>query len=445
LKDEAVNARILATMQQGGADAWFTTDPQTFLGDAYQASEWEKVEDILDVWFDSGCTHAFVVGPRYGEDTVADLYLEGTDQHRGWFQSSLLQSCATRGRAPYKQVRTHGMIVDEKGRKMSKSLGNGIELDDVLRQNGMEILRLLFAAADYTNELALGKTILDQAGETYRKLRNTFRYLLGSLKDFTPAEAVPVAEMPLLERWLLARAHQVAGEVRAAYQAYDFKTALSAISDFANLDMSAFYVDVRKDALYCDAPDSLRRRACRTVLDLLFERMLTWLAPLMPFTTEEAWLCRFPDAGSIHLKVIPDDPAGWADQAVLARMEHLRALRRVVTGALEVKRRDKTIGSSLEAAPVVYLINDAIRSAIGDEDLADLCITSGLELRNGAGPDGAFTLEDVSGVAVAFARAPGIKCARSWKYFDPATALPGFPDVTPRDARAVMAWDAAQD
>jgi isoleucyl-tRNA synthetase len=443
LQDASVNARILAAMKTGGADAWFTSDPQTFLGDGYTAAEWEKVEDILDVWFDSGCTHAFVVGPRYGEGTVADLYLEGTDQHRGWFQSSLLQSCATRGRAPYKQVRTHGMIVDEKGRKMSKSLGNGIELDDILRQNGMEILRLLFAAADYSNELALGKTILDQAGETYRKLRNTLRYMLASLKDWSADEAVDVKDMPLMERWLLARAGQVAQTVREAYQAYDFKTALSAISDFANLDMSAFYVDVRKDALYCDAPDSLRRRACRTVLDLLFERMLTWLAPLMPFTTEEAWLCRFPEAGSIHLKVIPEDPADWADTGALSRMEHLRALRRVVTGALELKRRDKTIGSSLEAAPVVWLVNDGIRSAIGQEDLADLCITSGLDLRNGAGPDGAFRLDDVSGVAVEFARAPGIKCARSWKYFDPATALPGFPDITPRDARAVMAWDAA--
>jgi isoleucyl-tRNA synthetase len=444
LQDDAVNGRILSAMKTAGADAWFTSDAQSFLGDDYQASDYEKVEDILDVWFDSGCTHAFVVGPRYGEGTVADLYLEGTDQHRGWFQSSLLQSCATRGRAPYKQVRTHGMIVDEKGRKMSKSLGNGIELDDILRQNGMEILRLLFAAADYTNELALGKTILDQAGETYRKLRNTMRYLLASLKDFQPTEAVAYADMPVLERWLLGRAKAVAADVRAAYMDYDFKRALSAISDFANLDLSAFYVDVRKDALYCDAPDSLRRRACRTVLDLLFERMLTWLAPLMPFTTEEAWLCRDEAAGSIHLRTIPDDPAEWENGALATRMEHLRALRRVVTGALELKRKDKTIGSSLEAAPIVYLINDAIRSAIGDEDLADLCITSGLTLRNGEGPADAFQLEDVPGVAVEFARAPGIKCARSWKYFDPATALDGFPDITPRDARAVMAWDAAR-
>jgi isoleucyl-tRNA synthetase len=216
------------------------------------------------------------------------------------------------------------------------------------------------------------------------------------------------------------------------------------VSDFANLDLSAFYVDVRKDALYCDKPDSLRRRACRTALDLLFGRMLTWLAPLMPFTTEEAWLTRFPDAGSVHLQSIPDDPAEWADAAVAERMAALRDLRRVVTGALELQRRDKVIGSSLEAAPQVFITNDAIRSAIGSEDLPELCITSGLALRNGDGPADAFRLDDVSGVAVVFARTSGIKCARSWKYFDPATALPGFPDITPRDAEAVMAWDTAQ-
>ncbi|GIU66303.1 isoleucine--tRNA ligase [Candidatus Phycosocius spiralis] len=443
LQDEAVNARILKAMRTGGADAWFTADPASFLGEAYDASLYEKVDDILDVWFDSGCTHAFVTRVRYGENAQANLYLEGSDQHRGWFQSSLLESCATRGQAPYKAVRTHGMIVDEQGRKMSKSLGNGIELEDVLRQNGMEILRLLFAAADYTNELALGKTILDQASETYRKLRNTIRYMLASLKDFSTEERVAYADMPMLEQWLLGRAHEVGVEVRAAWLDYDFKRALSAVVDFANLDLSAFYVDVRKDALYCDELDSLRRRASRTVLDLLFERMLVWLAPILPFTTEEAWSTRFPDAGSIHLRVMQTDPEEWRNSALTNRMEHLRNVRRVVTGALEVQRRDKVIGSSLEAAPIVYITQDGVRSAIGEVDLSELCITSDLVLKNGEGPEHAFRLEDVAGIAVVFERAPGIKCARSWKFFDPATALPGFPDITPRDARAVMAWDRA--
>ena len=443
LQDEAVNARILKAMRTGGADAWFTADPASFLGEAYDASLYEKVDDILDVWFDSGCTHAFVTRVRYGTDCQANLYLEGSDQHRGWFQSSLLESCATRGQAPYKAVRTHGMIVDEQGRKMSKSLGNGIELEDVLRQNGMEILRLLFAAADYTNELALGKTILDQASETYRKLRNTIRYMLASLKDFSAEEKVDYADMPMLEQWLLGRAQEVGKEVRAAWLDYDFKRALSAVVDFANLDLSAFYVDVRKDALYCDELDSLRRRASRTVLDLLFERMLVWLAPILPFTTEEAWGTRFPDAGSIHLRVMQTDPDEWRNSALATRMEHLRNLRRVVTGALEVQRRDKVIGSSLEAAPIVYITQDSVRSAIGEVDLSELCITSDLVLKNGDGPEDAFRLEDLPGIAVVFERAGGIKCARSWKFFDPTTALPGFPDITPRDARAVMAWDRA--
>ena len=445
LQDDAVNARILCAMRERGADAWFLSDATAFLGAEYDANDYEMVQDILDVWFDSGCTHAFVTRQRYGEDTQADLYLEGSDQHRGWFQSSLLESCATRGKAPFKAVRTHGMIVDDKGRKMSKSLGNGVELDDVLKNNGMEILRLLFAAADYTTELAMSKTILDQAGETYRKLRNTVRYMLASLKDYdADTEAVAYADMPLLEKWLLGRAHEVGLEVRAAWVDYDFKRALSAVVDFANLDLSAFYVDVRKDALYCDAPDSLRRRANRTVLDLLFGRMLRWLAPFLPFTTEEAWSTRFPATASIHLQVFHDDPAEWANGEVASRMSALRDLRRVVTGALEIARRDKVIGSSLEAAPHVFITNDAIRNAIGYEDLSELFITSGVTLMNGNGGEDAFRLEDVDGVAVVFARASGLKCARSWKFFDPTTALASFLDVTPRDALAVMAWDKVQ-
>jgi isoleucyl-tRNA synthetase len=442
LIDDGVNDRILSAMKDKGADAWFLSDAKTFLGDAYDANDYEMVQDILDVWFDSGCTHAFVTRQRYGEDTQADLYLEGSDQHRGWFQSSLLQSCASRGKAPFKAVRTHGMIVDDKGRKMSKSLGNGVELDDVLKINGMEILRLVYASADYANELAMSKVILDQAGETYRKLRNTVRYMLASLKGYdAETEAVAYVDMPLLERWLLGRAHEVGLEVRAAWADYDFKRALSAVVDFANLDLSAFYVDVRKDALYCDAPNSLRRRANRTVLDLLFGRMLRWLAPFLPFTTEEAWGTRYPDTASIHMQVLHDDPSEWGNGEVASRMSALRDLRRVVTGALEVQRREKVIGSSLEAAPHVFITNDTIRGAIGTEELSELFITSGVTLMNGNGGEDAFRLEDVAGVEVVFARAGGIKCARSWKFFDPATALDGFPDVTPRDALAVMAWD----
>jgi isoleucyl-tRNA synthetase len=442
LQDDAVNARILAAMRARGADAWFLTPASDFLGSDYDAQDYEMVQDILDVWFDSGCTHAFVVRERYGQNLQADLYLEGSDQHRGWFQSSLLESCATRGQAPFKAVRTHGMIVDEKGRKMSKSLGNGVELEDVLKTHGMEILRLVYAAADYTTELSMGKTMLDQAGETYRKLRNSLRYMLASLKDFGPEEAVSYADMPLLERWLLGRAYEVGQEVRAAWLDYDFKRALSAVADFANLDLSALYVDVRKDALYCDAPDSIRRRANRTVLDLLFTRMALWLAPILPFTTEEAWTSRYGQTASVHLQVLPDDPEAWADAGVADTMAHLRDLRRVVTGAIEKQRQAKMLGSSLEAAPVICLTNPAILGVIDQIDLPEFFITADVTIIQdpAQAPQDAFALEDVEGVAVTINRASGVKCARSWKYFDPKTALAGYPDITPRDALAVMAW-----
>lgn len=445
LRDREVDSRILSAMRARGADAWFSDPPEAFLGPDRDPADYEKVDDILDVWFDSGCTHAFVLDVRPTLSRPADLYLEGGDQHRGWFQSSLLESCVTRGAAPYRQVRTHGMIVDEHGRKLSKSLGNGVELEDVLKQNGMEILRLVFASAEYSAELAIGRNVLDQAGETYRKLRNTLRYLLASLKDWDPAEAVAPRDMPLLERWLLDRMHGVDAEVRAAWTDFDFRRGLTALVDFANLDLSAFYVDVRKDALYCDPPGSPTRRACRTALDLVFDRLVAWLAPYLPFTAEEAWTTRVPDGDSVHLRVLPDTPAAWADPEVAARMAALRELRRVVTGALEIRRRDKAIGSSLEANPIVHLSAEAagIRQATDGVDLAELCITSGLALVDGNGPPDAFRLDDAPGIAVEFRRAEGIKCARSWKYFDPATADPAYPDITPRDAAAVRAFDAA--
>lgn len=443
LKDEEVNNRIVSAMEKEGADAWYARPASDFLGSKYDANDYEQVHDILDVWFDSGSTHAFTLETRDTLPRPADMYLEGTDQHRGWFQSSLLECCATRGVAPYKAVRTHGFTVDDKGRKMSKSLGNGMEPQDIAKSNGIEILRVLFAAADYTQELALGKTMIDQASETYRKLRNTIRYMLASIKDFQPENKIAFKDLPFLEQWVFARAAEVDKEVRAAYADFDFKRALSAIADFANLDLSAFYVDVRKDTLYCDPLNSPKRRAAQSVLSELFARFLGWLAPICPFTTEEAWLTLYPELPSIHHQTWQDIPSEWANDATLSRMEKLRALRKAITGALELKRAAKEIGSSLEAAPKVYLNNAEIESALGDEDLAELCITSGIDLIKGDAPDGVFTLDDVKGVGVEFVRATGIKCARSWKYFDPSSANPNYPDITPRDAQAVMEWEKA--
>ena len=404
----------------------------------------------MDVWFDSGCTHAFVVGnpdaPKRDsfKNPIGTIYLEGSDQHRGWFQSSLLESCTTRGRAPYDEVVTHGFAVDENGLKQSKSLGNIVEPQKVAKENGIEILRLLIASAEYGDDLRMGKIIMDQSTETYRKLRNTLRYLLGALKDFGEGERVAAKDMPLLERWLLHRLWELDRTVRNAYETYQFRVALSAIVEFCNVDLSAFYVDVRKDALYCDAPSSLRRRACRSALDEVFSRLTAWLAPILPFTAEETWLTRFPDDISVHLRTFPDTPAAWEDDFAGEEVARLREARSVVTGALEVARREKLIGSALEARPRVWVADESLRASLQAIDFAELCITSGVDLEAGEGPADAFRLPEMPGVAVKVEKAPGVKCARSWKYFDPSTALPGFPDITPRDAEAVKEWDAAR-
>ncbi|PZO52380.1 MAG: isoleucine--tRNA ligase [Alphaproteobacteria bacterium] len=450
LQDDDVDARIVAAMKAGGADAWWATDAQEFLGAKHKAADYEKVEDILDVWFDSGSTHAFVVGNPEAptresfRNPVTTIYLEGSDQHRGWFHSSLLESCATRGRAPYDEVVTHGFTMDEEGKKMSKSIGNVIEPQAIAKNNGIEILRLLIAGAEYGDDLRLGKTMLDQSTEMYRKLRNTLRYLLGSLKGFEESERVDVKSMPLLERWLMHRLWELDRTVRDAYTTYQFRAALSAIVEFCNVDLSAFYVDVRKDALYCDAPSSERRRACRTALDEVFSRLTAWLAPILPFTAEETWLTRFPDDVSVHLRLFPETPAAWEDDFAGEEVARLREARSVVTGALEVARREKLIGAALEARPRVWVADESLRASLQAIDFAELCITSGIDIEAGEGPADAFRLPEVAGVAVKVEKAPGIKCARSWKYFDPATALPGFPDITPRDAQAVMEWDAAR-
>ena len=451
LQDDDVDARIFAAMKAGGADAWWATPAQDFLGAKHKADDYEKVEDILDVWFDSGSTHAFVIGnpeaptrPSF-VNPVSTIYLEGSDQHRGWFHSSLLESCATRGKAPYDEVITHGFTMDEKGMKMSKSIGNTIEPQKIAEQNGIEILRLLIASAEYGDDLRLGKIMIDQSGEMYRKLRNTLRYCLGALRDFDESERVPLNhDLPLLERWLLHRLHEVDAAVRKGYDTYQWRAALGAIVEFCNVDLSAFYVDVRKDALYCDAPSSFRRRATRTVLDETFSRLTAWLAPIMPFTAEEAWLTRFPESISVHLRTFPETPDAWRDDFAGEEMAKLREARAVVTGALEVARRDKVIGAALEAAPRVFVKDDALRASLQAVDFAELCITSGIVIEAGEGPADAFRLPEMAGVAVVVEKAPGVKCARSWKYFDPATADPRYPDITPRDAEAVAAWDAAR-
>ena len=435
----AVNEKILTKIREEGVEGWFSADVSDFLDDP---AGWEKVNDVLDVWFDSGTTHAFALRDRGIIDDatgVADVYMEGSDQHRGWFQSSLLESCATRGMAPFKQVVTHGMIVDGEGKKMSKSIGNTIDPADFAKQYGIEILRLWTASADYTEDLRISDEIIKGAVENYRRLRNTMRYLLGALHGFTPDEAVLPVEMPSLETWVLHRLAELDETVRKAYDEHDFKRVMTALLNFCSVDLSAVYFDIRKDSLYCDAPSDLRRRSARTVMAAILERLLAWLAPIMPFTTEETFLMSpFADrADSVHLLQFPETPLDWKDADLAARWDKIFRVRRVVTGAIEIERREKRIGSSLEAAPKVFIDDPDLLAAYEGEAAEDIFITSQAELVAGAAPDEAFRLPDEASVAAVPGQASGVKCARSWKYFDPATADPEFPDVTPRDAAAI--------
>ncbi|EKE44244.1 isoleucyl-tRNA synthetase [Oceaniovalibus guishaninsula JLT2003] len=416
LRDPAVNARILAAFEAEGADAWYRDGAkERFLAPDHDPDDYDQVFDILDVWFDSGSTHAFVLRdrPDGSKDGLADLYLEGTDQHRGWFHSSMLQGCGTIGRAPYRGVLTHGFTLDEKGMKMSKSVGNTVAPEKVVGQYGADILRLWVAQSDYTADLRIGDEILKGVADSYRRLRNTLRFVLGSLPQDVPA--MP-KDAPDLDRYILHRLWEIDGHVRTAYAAYDFQRVWRTIFDFATLDLSAFYFDVRKDALYCDPQGTPRRTACESVLGAIYDRMVTWLAPILPFTTEEIWLDRHPGPdSSVHLHDMPATPDDWRDDALADRMRRLRAMRRVVTGALEGMRRDKIIGASLEAAPVVHLTPSNVQIVQDADTFADLCITSGVHLTTDPAPEGAFRLDDVPGVAVVFAPAKGAKCARCWK------------------------------
>ena len=437
--------RIVTAFAREGADAWFEAGArERFLGGLVDdPAQWEKVDDILDVWFDSGSTHAFVLEVRPDLAWPASVYLEGSDQHRGWFQSSLLEACGTRGRAPFDAVLTHGFVVDEDGRKMSKSLGNVVAPQDVIRQSGAEILRLWAMSSDYAEDLRIGPDIIKANVESYRKLRNTLRFMLGNLAHYEPSLAVGYAEMPELERYMLSRLAELDQLVRAGYGAFDFKRGFHVLLNFCVNDLSAFYFDVRKDALYCDPYDSVTRRSALTVLDILFGALTAWLAPMLAFTMEEAWLNRFPgEASSVHLRQFPAVPYAWRDDALAEKWRKVRAVRRVVTGALEIERKEGRIGSSLEAAPNVYFADRDLREALAGVDLAEIAITSGAELLSGAGPEAAFRLEDVPGVAVVFARAKGTKCARSWKILEDVGADPEFPELSLRDAEAVRQFDA---
>ncbi|HYF09395.1 MAG TPA: isoleucine--tRNA ligase [Acetobacteraceae bacterium] len=403
LRDAAVMARICEAFEAEGADAWYKPGAAArFLGAGRNPDDYEQVMDIVDVWFESGSTHAFVLPPR-GLPFPADLYLEGSDQHRGWFGSSLVESVGTNGVAPFKSVLTHGFVMDEQGRKMSKSLGNTVAPQDVMKQYGADILRLWVMNSDTTEDLRIGSEILKQQAELYRRIRNTLRWLLGSLDGFAEAETVSYGELPELERWVLHRLTEIDARLRAAVESHDWTGVYPEIHNFCATDLSAFYFDIRKDSLYCDRPDSHRRRSARTVLDILHRCLCTWLAPALCFTAEEAWLARFPsEDGSVHLLDFVFVPEGWRDERLAARWARIRAIRGEVTAVLETARAEKRIGASLQAAPRLVLPAEEF-DLLGPAEWAEICITSGASMEGGETR------------AVQFFPAPGAKCERCWR------------------------------
>ncbi|HLI22389.1 MAG TPA: class I tRNA ligase family protein, partial [Stellaceae bacterium] len=430
--------RTAAAFEKEGADAWYAHDPAEFLGPGRDPADYEQIKDVVDVWFDSGSTHSFVLEKRPDLKWPASLYLEGSDQHRGWFHSSLLESCGTRGRAPYDAVLTHGFVLDEQGRKMSKSLGNVTAPQQVVSQSGSDILRLWVVASDYSEDLRIGPEILKYQADVYRRLRNTLRYLLGALAGFGERERVAPEAMPELERYVLHRLAETDALVRATAAAYDFHSMFTALHNLCAVDLSAFYFDVRKDSLYCDAPDAGRRRAVRTVLDHVFEHLVRWLAPVLCFTAEEAWLSRHGegDDSSVHLQLYRDVPAPWRNDALGLKWAKIRDLRRVVTGAIELERAQKRIGSSLQAAVEIVATPDWAAPLQGI-DLPELSITSAATLALGTPAADMFALGDVPGVGVRVTAAPGEKCERCWRVLPEVGEVAAHPDLCHRCAAAV--------
>ncbi len=448
LADPAVMQRVLAAFRAEGADAWYASAPERFLGPDRDPAEFEQVFDIVDVWFESGSTHAFVLGPHNpaGLPFPADLYLEGSDQHRGWFQSSLLESVGTRGIAPFRTLVTNGFVLDEHGRKMSKSLGNVTAPQAVSDSLGADILRLWVMNSDTNEDLRIGAEILKQQGELYRRLRNTLRWLLGALDGFTDAERVPVAAMPELERWVLHRLAELGGQMARAVETHEWVGVYPALHGFCAADLSAFYFDVRKDALYCDAADSLRRRAARTVLDHLHRMLTSWLAPVLVFTAEEAWTARFGEDTSVHLQGFPPVPADWHDAALGERWARIRAVRRQVTAAIEAARRDGLVGSSLQAA-VTLPLSPADAEAFGSLDWAELAIVSSATVSVDAAPVSGFAArglgDEAPQPAPSVGVAPGHKCARCWRVLDEVGQVAAHPALCLRCAAVVPDRSAA--
>ena len=445
LKDDAINKVIFDIFRERGSDSWFELSPEEILGDKYNSDEWDKIDDILDVWFDSGSTQAFVLEGDEGLGLPADLYLEGSDQHRGWFQSSLLVGCGTKGKAPFKKVLTHGFVVDKNGKKESKSLGNVTKPENLIKQYGADVIRLWVVSSDFTDDLRVGQDILKANVESYRKIRNTFRFLLGNLNNFSLKESVDYNDLPELEKYMLHKLSILDQEIKKSYEDYDLKSVFQNLLNFSNLDLSSFYFDIRKDCLYCDSPESNTRKSTRTVLDILFNYLLRWFAPILCFTTEEVKISRFPNLNeSVHEMQFLETNTEWYNEDLFLKWEKIRLIRKVVTGAIELERKEKRIGSSLEANPKIFISNSEYIKLFQNIDLPEIFITSQAEIIFEKAPKDSFSIEEIKDVAVVCGVAKGNKCNRSWKVLPEVGTDREYPDLSLRDA-AVMREINAKD
>ena len=414
LRDINIINRIADIYEKEGSDTWFSGDPKRFLGEKYSVDDYEQVKDVVEVWFDSGSTHAFCLEQRKDLKWPASMYLEGSDQHRGWFHSSLLESAGTRGRAPYESVLTHGFVVDGKGRKMSKSLGNFISPDKILEQYGVDILRLWVVASDYYDDLKLDNEILKAQTDSYRRIRNTFRYLIGNLNGFKENEKLPLEDFPELEKYILHRLWEINQTVEECVNTFNFHLMFTTLLNFCSNDLSAFYFDIRKDSIYCDSFQSTKRRASRTLLDLIFNHLVRWLAPSLVFTCEEAWKSR-GYTSSIHLEDFVPAKKEYQSTDLQKKWDTIKNVRKVITGALEKKRAEKIIGSSLEAHIKIF-VSDEMQKIISKVHLDEIAITSSYELLSNKDAVSGFVMDEIKGVSVEVEKAVGDKCNRCWKF-----------------------------
>jgi isoleucyl-tRNA synthetase len=407
LVDDEVNENIASIYEKEGSDCWFSDDPQRFLGKKYKAEDYDKLNDIVEVWFDSGCTHSFVLEKREDLQWPASMYLEGSDQHRGWFHSSLLESCGTRGRAPYKAILSHGFVVDGKGLKMSKSLGNVMAPEEILKKYGADILRIWVSSSNYEEDLRIDYSILEQHAESYRKIRNTFRYLLGNLNDefeIIDKEKLNIDQLPELEQYMLHKIYNLNENFKNYFKSYDFHNLYKELLNFCTVDLSAFYFDIRKDSLYCDAIDSEKRKSCIIVLNILLETLLKWFAPILSFTTEEIFTLIKKDKKSIHLEKFIKFPKSFENQKINEKWIELKNIRDICNISIEAKRASKEIGSSLEANLIINL-NEKLFKIVEDVDFSELCITSYAKVEKNESDE----------IIAKTTKAEGEKCSVCWK------------------------------